>query len=68
MRNDKQREKNVHCILTAKIIKELFNFRIQEQCQFSSNVLVVHERSLHIFWAKLSADFEYVRRMLVIDA
>lgn len=43
MRNDKQREKNVHCILTAKIIKELFNFRIQEQCQFSSNVLVVHE-------------------------
>lgn len=43
MRNEKQREKNVHCILTAKTIKELFNFRIQEQCQFSSNVLVAHE-------------------------
>ena len=25
-------------------------------------------RRLHIFWAKLGADFEYVRRMLVIDA
>ena len=24
-------------------------------------------RSLYIFWAKFSADFEYVRRMLVID-
>lgn len=49
------------------------NYKRTLQLQDSRAMSVFVERAsgarrLHIFWAKLSADFEYVRRMLVIDA